>query len=69
MSENTIQNNYSEAVDVKVEGKINLHAVIPNNLNIVELADHLNVPILEKERQLYSKPFFLYPKDGLCGLL
>jgi len=69
MLEKAIQKEYPETIECEVNQKMDLPSVIFDSLNIVEMADHLNVPISEKDRQLNTKPFFIYPKDGLYGLL
>lgn len=38
-------------------------------LDTLALAEHLHVTLSEKDKLLHTKPTFLYPKDGLYGLL
>lgn len=69
MLEKTTQPRCPKSLDRKVDEKLGLPTISLDNLNIVEMADHLNVPISKTDRQLNTKPFFLYPNDGLYGLL
>lgn len=69
MLEETTQSKNTKSAAVKLDEQLSLTTLSLDKLNIVEMADHLNVPISKKDRQLNTEPFFLYPKDGLYGLL
>lgn len=69
MLEKMTQPKQPKEIECNFNEKLVLPTISLDHLNIVEMADHLNVPISETERQLNTKPFFLYPKDGLYGLL
>jgi len=63
------QNYRQEQIDLPSTEVPQLPTVSFTALDTVALAECLQVPLSEKDRLLHAKPTFLYPRNGLYGLL
>ncbi len=62
------QNNL-QTIDLPSTEVPALPNVLVTSLDHIALAEHLQINLSEKDRLLHTKPIFLYPKNGISGLL
>ena len=61
--------NHSQEIDLPSNEVPALPETSLTSLDHIALVEHLQITISEKERLLHTQPTFLYPKNGISGLL
>lgn len=61
--------NHSQEIDLPSKEVPALPATPLTSLDHIALAEHLQITLSEKDRLLNTQPIFLYPRNGISGLL